>query len=72
MYLEGRVTRVEGDRVVVDLGFGVEATLARQKVVPPVLPPYDLAEQFPPGKIVRVWVEGRNQKGRWQVTMKRS
>ena len=72
MYLEGRVERVEGDRVVVALGFGVEATLARQKIVPPVLSPYDLAEQFTTGKTVRVWVEGRNQKGRWQVTMKRA
>ncbi|MGB0384012.1 MAG: TIGR03986 family type III CRISPR-associated RAMP protein [Ardenticatenaceae bacterium] len=70
MYLEGRVTRVESSRVVVDIGVGGEATLQKPHIVPKIRDVYDLKERFPIDKKIRVWVKGRNKRGRIQLTMK--
>jgi CRISPR-associated protein (TIGR03986 family) len=71
MYLEGQVIRVEASRVVVDIGVGAEASLPKEKVVPAVRDEYDLEVRFRPGKRIKVFVSGRNRKGRIQLTMQR-
>jgi ribosomal protein S1 len=71
MYLEGQVVRVEASRVVVDIGIGAEASLPTEKVVPAVRDEYDLEVRFRLGKRVKVFVSGRNRKGRIQLTMQR-
>ena len=70
IYLEGRVTGVDRSRVVVDLGIGEEATLQKDHIVPKIRDVYDLQERFPVDKKIRLWVKGRNKKGRIQLTMK--
>lgn len=70
MYLEGRVVRVEQDRVVVDI-LGHEASLVRDRIDPPPLDLADMKERFRVGKVVRVWVVGFNKNNRLQLTQKR-
>lgn len=70
MYLEGQVVRVESGRVVVDI-LGQEASLAHDHIEPPIRDEYDLEERFPAGKLIRVFVRGRNKQGRLQLTMRR-
>lgn len=70
MYLEGKVVRVESGRVVVDI-LGQEASLSRDHIEPPARDEYDIQARFPTGKIVRVFVRGRNKQGRLQLSMRR-
>lgn len=69
MYLEGRVVRVEKDRVVIDI-LGHEASLVRERIVPPPEDFADMKERFPIGKMVQVWVVGFNKNNRLQLTQK--
>jgi len=73
MHLEGTVTRVETNRVVVDLGVdGLhESSLVENNIFPPVRDRFDMEERFPVGKIIEVWVKGKNSKGRIQLTTRR-
>jgi polyribonucleotide nucleotidyltransferase len=70
MYLEGRVKRIEKDRVVVDI-LGHEASLIRERLDPPARDMADMKERFPVGKTIWVWVIGRNKQGRLQLTMRK-
>jgi hypothetical protein len=70
MYLEGRVVRIEKDRVVVDI-LGHEASLIRERLDPPARDMADMEERFPVGKTIWVWVIGRNKQGRLQLTMRK-
>lgn len=70
MFLEGKVARVESGRVVVEI-LGQEMSLARDHIEPTIRDEYDLEERFPAGKIIRVFVRGRNKQGRLQLTMRR-
>ena len=70
MYLEGRVKRIEKDRVVVDI-LGHEASLIRERLDPPARDMADMEERFPVGKTIWVWVIGRNKQGRLQLTMRK-
>jgi CRISPR-associated protein (TIGR03986 family) len=70
MYLEGEVVRIESGRIVVDI-LGEEASLPLQNIVPPSRDSYDLEERFPPEKLIKVIVRGRNKQGRLQLTMRR-
>ena len=70
MYLEGKVVRVERDRVVVDI-LGHEASLSRERLDPPARDIADMQERFPVGKTIRAWVFGRSRQGRLQLTMRR-
>ncbi|MDW8233849.1 MAG: TIGR03986 family CRISPR-associated RAMP protein [Roseiflexaceae bacterium] len=70
MYLEGRVVRVERDRVVVDI-LGQEASLSRERLDPPGRDIADMQERFPVGKTVRAWVVGFSRQGRLQLTMRK-
>jgi hypothetical protein len=71
MRLEGRVVQIESGRIVVDIGVGVEVTLPKEKVIPPVRDKDELQRHFRPGKKIEVWVTGRNKKGRIQLTMQK-
>lgn len=69
MYLEGRVVRVEKDRVVIGI-LGHEASLVRERIVPLPEDFADMKERFPIGKMVQVWVVGFNKNNRLQLTQK--
>lgn len=70
MYLEGRVVRVERDRVVVDI-LGQEVSLGRDRLDPPARDIADMQERFPVGKTIRAWVVGFSRQGRLQLTMRK-
>lgn len=70
MYLEGQVVRVESGRIVVDIG-GIEATLSKDKVTPPIQDEYEWVERFPQGFKIKLWVSGRSKKSKIQLTMLR-
>lgn len=71
MYLEGRVVRVESNRVVVEI-CGQDASLTKEHIEPPSHDMADLEERFPVGKIIRVFAGGMNQKGRLQLRYEES
>lgn len=71
MRLEGQVVRVESERVVLDIGIGVEVTLPKEKVVPSIQNEDELRTRFWQGDKIEVWVSGRNKKGRIQLTMQK-
>jgi hypothetical protein len=71
MYLEGRVVRVESNRVVVEI-CGQDASLTKEHIEPPSRDTANLEERFPVGKIIRVFAGGMNQKGRRQLRYEES
>jgi CRISPR-associated protein (TIGR03986 family) len=70
MYLEAEVVRVETSRVVVSI-LGEEATLLLTNLDRPIDDKWDQSERFGEGKILRVWVTGRNKSLKLQTTMRR-
>lgn len=69
MYLEGRVVRVEEDRVVISI-LGIEASLVRNRIDPPVRDVAEMKQRFPVGEVVRARVTGFNKNNRLQLTQK--
>ncbi len=67
--LIGTVVRVEQDSVLVDLGPGT-ARLHKDQTHPPTRYQEILVRNFPEGRIIQVWVKGRNRQGKLQLTMK--
>lgn len=67
--VEGRIIAVDQNRIVLEMSDGDEATLPISKVVPAIQNKERLRRRFRVGKTIKVWITGRNKKGRLQLTM---
>lgn len=70
VWVMGKVTRVESNRVLVDIGLGEPASIAFGQLEGQPNDPDEVAEVLPAGMAVEARVVNVNKKGRVQLTLK--